>query len=316
MATTKKPNILILWGDDIGVWNCSYFSRGQMGYRTPNIDRVGNEGVALHRLLRPAELHRRPRRLHHRSEPGPHRTDQGRHARRNRRAAGRGSDHRRAAQAARLRHRPVRQEPPRRSDEFLPTITASTSSSATSITSTPRKSRSCPTTRRIRRSRRSSARAAFSIASRRQGQPEDHRHRPAHHQADGDDRRGDHRSRDRLDGEASHDRSAVLPLVQLDRDALPHAPRREDRGKSGQDDYSDRMVTHDEQIGQILDKLEELGIADNTIVMYSTDNGPRTTPGRTAPTRRSAARRTPTGRAAGACRRSSAGQERSSRARC
>ena len=46
------------------------------------------------------------------------------------------------------------------------------------------------------------------------------------------------------------------------------------RGKSGQDDYSDRMVTHDEQIGQILDKLDELGIADNTIVMYSTDNGP------------------------------------------
>ncbi|MGC1256022.1 MAG: sulfatase-like hydrolase/transferase, partial [Candidatus Acidiferrales bacterium] len=46
------------------------------------------------------------------------------------------------------------------------------------------------------------------------------------------------------------------------------------RGKSGQDDYSDRMVTHDEQIGQILDKVDELGIADNTIVMYSTDNGP------------------------------------------
>jgi len=46
------------------------------------------------------------------------------------------------------------------------------------------------------------------------------------------------------------------------------------RGKSGQDDYSDRMVTHDEQIGQMLDKLDELGVADNTIVMYSTDNGP------------------------------------------
>ena len=46
------------------------------------------------------------------------------------------------------------------------------------------------------------------------------------------------------------------------------------RGKSGQDDYSDRMVAHDEQIGQMLDKLDELGIADNTIVMYSTDNGP------------------------------------------
>ena len=42
-----KPNILILWGDDIGWWNISYNSRGQMGYRTPNIDRIGNEGVAF-----------------------------------------------------------------------------------------------------------------------------------------------------------------------------------------------------------------------------------------------------------------------------
>src|SRR5438045_555400 len=45
-------------------------------------------------------------------------------------------------------------------------------------------------------------------------------------------------------------------------------------GKSGQDPYSDRMVVHDEQIGEILDKLDELGITDNTLVMYSTDNGP------------------------------------------
>jgi len=44
---TKKPNILILWGDDIGWWNISYNSRGQMGYRTPNIDRVANEGLAF-----------------------------------------------------------------------------------------------------------------------------------------------------------------------------------------------------------------------------------------------------------------------------
>src|SRR6266705_6662351 len=43
----KKPNILILWGDDVGWWNISYNSRGQMGYRTPSIDRVANEGVAF-----------------------------------------------------------------------------------------------------------------------------------------------------------------------------------------------------------------------------------------------------------------------------
>jgi arylsulfatase A-like enzyme len=42
-----KPNILVMWGDDVGWWNISYNSRGQMGYRTPNIDRIGNEGVAF-----------------------------------------------------------------------------------------------------------------------------------------------------------------------------------------------------------------------------------------------------------------------------
>ena len=40
----KKPNILILWGDDIGIWNISHFSRGMMGYQTPNIDRVARKG--------------------------------------------------------------------------------------------------------------------------------------------------------------------------------------------------------------------------------------------------------------------------------
>src|SRR6201987_4518783 len=42
---TKKPNILILWGDDVGMWNISHFSDGMMGYRTPNIDRIADEGV-------------------------------------------------------------------------------------------------------------------------------------------------------------------------------------------------------------------------------------------------------------------------------
>jgi arylsulfatase len=45
-------------------------------------------------------------------------------------------------------------------------------------------------------------------------------------------------------------------------------------GKSGQGFYNDVMVAHDEHIGQMLKKLDDLGIADDTIVMYSTDNGP------------------------------------------
>ncbi len=46
------------------------------------------------------------------------------------------------------------------------------------------------------------------------------------------------------------------------------------RGISGQDEYADGMVEHDRHIGMFLDKLDELDIADNTFVFYSTDNGP------------------------------------------
>ena len=46
-AQDKKPNILVIWGDDIGISNISYHTRGLMGYQTPNIDRIANEGVAF-----------------------------------------------------------------------------------------------------------------------------------------------------------------------------------------------------------------------------------------------------------------------------
>ena len=40
-----KPNILVIWGDDIGITNLSCYSDGLMGYRTPNIDRLAKEGM-------------------------------------------------------------------------------------------------------------------------------------------------------------------------------------------------------------------------------------------------------------------------------
>ena len=64
--TTAKPNIVIIWGDDIGQSNISAYSMGLMGYRTPNIDRVAQGRDDLHRLLRRAELHGRPGLVHHR----------------------------------------------------------------------------------------------------------------------------------------------------------------------------------------------------------------------------------------------------------
>jgi len=45
MAASDKPNILVLWGDDIGQSNISAYTMGLVGYRTPNIDRIANEGM-------------------------------------------------------------------------------------------------------------------------------------------------------------------------------------------------------------------------------------------------------------------------------
>ncbi len=45
MAGSGKPNILVIWGDDIGITNLSSYSDGLMGYRTPNIDRIAHEGM-------------------------------------------------------------------------------------------------------------------------------------------------------------------------------------------------------------------------------------------------------------------------------
>ena len=42
---SAKPNVLIIMGDDIGYWNISAYNRGMMGYHTPNIDRIANEGA-------------------------------------------------------------------------------------------------------------------------------------------------------------------------------------------------------------------------------------------------------------------------------
>ena len=44
-AQEQKPNILVIMADDIGYWNISAYNRGMMGYRTPNIDRIANEGA-------------------------------------------------------------------------------------------------------------------------------------------------------------------------------------------------------------------------------------------------------------------------------
>jgi hypothetical protein len=44
-AASKRPNIVVIWGDDIGYWNISAYNQGMMGYKTPNINRIAKEGA-------------------------------------------------------------------------------------------------------------------------------------------------------------------------------------------------------------------------------------------------------------------------------
>ena len=113
-AGGKRPNILVIFGDDIGQTNISAYSFGLMGYQTPNIDRIAREGMMFTDYYAEQSCTAGRVDLHHRAMHAAHRPVQGRYPGRHRGPAGAGRDHRRAAQAARLCHRPVRQEPPRR----------------------------------------------------------------------------------------------------------------------------------------------------------------------------------------------------------
>ena len=44
-AQDNQPNVLVIWGDDIGYWNVSAYNQGMMGYETPNIDRIAQDGM-------------------------------------------------------------------------------------------------------------------------------------------------------------------------------------------------------------------------------------------------------------------------------
>jgi arylsulfatase A-like enzyme len=62
MAKSRKPNILVIWGDDIGYWNISHYSKGMMGYPTPNIDRIAEgSGITINSCLTPQLLGRHSR---------------------------------------------------------------------------------------------------------------------------------------------------------------------------------------------------------------------------------------------------------------
>jgi len=274
-AGAKKPNILILFGDDIGMWNISHFSRGMMGYRTPNIDRVAAEGVTFTDYY--AQQSCTAGRAAFITGQNPVRTGLTKVGMPGATVGLQAEDPTIAELLKPLgyatgqfgkNHLGDR-------DEYLPTVHGFDEFFGN----------------------------LYHLNAEEEPELPDYPKDPEfkkkfgprgvlHCTADG---KGGQKIVDTgpltikrmetIDEEITSGAIAWMEKqVKADKPfflwynstAMHFRTHLADknRGKSGQDDYSDRMVTHDEQIGEILDKLDELGIADNTIVMYSTDNGP------------------------------------------
>src|SRR5262245_54022682 len=113
-SKATQPNILVIWGDDIGISNLSCYSHGVMGYQTPNIDRLAKEGMMFTDSYGEQSCTAGPLVVHHRPERLPHRSFESRNSRGADRHVGEDRHDRGVAQRAGLCDGPVRQEPPRR----------------------------------------------------------------------------------------------------------------------------------------------------------------------------------------------------------
>ncbi len=286
MATTK-PNILILWGDDIGTWNVSYFSRGMMGYRTPNIDRVANEGVAFTDFY--GQQSCTAGRAAFICGQNPLRTGLTKVGMPGSTIGLQAEDPTIAELLKPLGYATGQFGKNHLGDrnEFLPTVHGFDEFFGNLYHLNAEEEPELPDYPKD---------PAFKAAFGPRGvlhckatdtfNPEvDLRFGAIGKQTIEDTGPLTKKRMETVDEEITEQAlswmetqaKAEKPFFLWYNATAMHFRTHladKNRGKSGQDDYSDRMVTHDEQIGLMLNKLDELGIADNTIVMYSTDNGP------------------------------------------
>jgi arylsulfatase A-like enzyme len=271
----KKPNILILWGDDIGWWNISFNSRGQMGYRTPNIDRVANEGVCFTDYY--AQQSCTAGRASFITGQNPIRTGLTKVGMPGATIGLQKEDPTIAEMLKPLgyatgqfgkNHLGDR-------DEFLPTMHGFDEFFGNLYHLNAEEEPELPDYPKD-----PAFKKAFGprgvlhcIADGKGGQEIKDTGPLTKKRMETIDEEITDRALAWMEKQAKADQPFFLWYNATAMHFRTHVAEK-NLGKSGQDPYSDRMVVHDEQIGQMLDKLDELGIADNTIVMYSTDNGP------------------------------------------
>ena len=273
---TGQPNILVLWGDDIGWWNISYNSRGQMGYRTPNIDRIANEGIAFTDFY--AQQSCTAGRAAFITGQNPLRTGLTK-------VEMPGADTGLAAEDPTIAEllKPLGYATGQFGknhfgdlDKFLPTLHGFDEFFGNlyhlNAEEEP-EDRDYPKNPEFRR--RFGPRGVLHCLADGQGgqKIEDTGPLTKKRMETIDDEVTDRALRF-IDEKHKTEQPFFLWYNTTAMHFRTH-PAEKHRGKSGgQGDYADVMVAHDENIGRMLDKLDELGIADNTIVVYSTDNGP------------------------------------------
>ena len=194
--TAQRPNILVIFGDDIGQSNISAYTHGLVGYKTPNIDRIAKEGMMFTDYY--AENSCTAGRSSFITGQTPKRTGLSKVGIPGRagRPPGSRHHHRAGAQAARLRDGPVRQEPSRRPRRVPADETRLRRVLRQPLSPQRRGGAGAPVLAEERHRLRQGQLAARRAQSVRRRQ--DRGHRAADPQADGDDRRRDHRRRDRL----------------------------------------------------------------------------------------------------------------------
>ena len=272
----QRPNILILWGDDIGWWNISYNSRGQMGYRTPNIDRIANEGVAFTDYY--GQQSCTAGRAAFITGQNPIRTGLTKVGMPGADVGLQPEDPTIAELLKPLGY--VTGQFGKNhlgdKDEFLPTVHGFDEFFGNlyhlNAEEEP-EDEDYPEKSRTSRSGSGPGACFTAWADGRGGQRiEDTGPLTKKRMETIDDEVTEHAlgfiDRAHKDGKPF--------FVWYNTSAMHFRTHRAEkhRGKSGQGFYNDVMVAHDENIGLMLAKLDELGIAENTIVMYSTDNGP------------------------------------------
>ncbi|WP_240911010.1 arylsulfatase [Paludisphaera soli] len=273
--TAKKPNILVIWGDDVGTWNISHNNRGMMGYRTPNIDRIAKEGVGFTDYY--AQQSCTAGRAAFISGSVPVRSGMTKVG------------------------LPGSKEGWQKSDVTMATVLKSLGYATGQFGKNHQGDRDehLPTMHGFDEFFGS----LYHLNAEEEPENLDYPKDPEFRKKFGP--RGVLRCK--ADGQGGQTIESTGPLTRkrmetiddetvaaakdfLQRQAKSGRPffcwwngtrmhfrthvKAENRGKSGQDEYSDAMVEHDAHVGELLRAIDELGLADETIVMYSTDNGP------------------------------------------